>query len=77
MVIAHQGGTGWDELLFVALPVALFSVLLLVADRHASKQQDEDVDSAQTDTERFGSVLHVNPPRVRDTALWSERPSTS
>ena len=50
MVIAHQGGTGWDELLLVGLPVALFAALLFIANRHAAKQQDEDADNTQTDT---------------------------
>jgi len=35
LVVAHQGG--WDELLFVLLPIALFAGLLAVANRRASR----------------------------------------
>ena len=38
-LLAHQGG--WDELLFVLLPIALFAGLLAVANRRASRQQAE------------------------------------
>ncbi len=34
-VFAHQGG--WDEILFVAVPIAIFAALLAVANRRASK----------------------------------------
>lgn len=41
MLLAHQGG--WDELLFVLLPIALFAGLLAVANRRATRQQaDKD-----------------------------------
>lgn len=36
-VLAHQGG--WDELLFVLLPIALFAALLAIANRRASQAQ--------------------------------------
>lgn len=39
VVLAHQGG--WDEMLFVAVPIILFAGLLALANRRASKQQDE------------------------------------
>jgi hypothetical protein len=39
LVIAHQGG--WDELAFVALPIALFAGLLAIANRRAARQQAE------------------------------------
>jgi len=38
-VLAHQGG--WDELLFVLLPIALFAGLLAVANRRATRAQAE------------------------------------
>lgn len=38
-VLAHQGG--WDELLFVLLPIALFAGLLAIANRRASRAQAE------------------------------------
>lgn len=34
LVFAHQGG--WDELLMVAVPVAVFALLLRVANRRAN-----------------------------------------
>ena len=36
MVLAHQGG--WDEVLFVAIPLAIFVVLLRVAKRRAEAE---------------------------------------
>lgn len=43
MVLAHQGG--WDEMLFVALPLGLFAFLLFIANRKAQAQLDDDEDS--------------------------------
>lgn len=37
-VFAHQGG--WDEILFVAVPIAIFAGLLAVANRRASKIEE-------------------------------------
>ncbi len=36
MVVAHQGG--WDEILLVAGPIALFAFLLWLANRRAEEQ---------------------------------------
>ena len=36
MLTAHQGG--WDELLFVAVPIAIFGVMLWVAKRRAEAE---------------------------------------
>jgi len=38
-LVAHQGG--WDELLFVLLPIALFGGLLAIANRRATRAQIE------------------------------------
>jgi hypothetical protein len=38
-VLAHQGG--WDELLFVLVPIALFAGLLAIANRRAGRAQAE------------------------------------
>ena len=35
-VLAHQGG--WDELLMVAVPLLLVTILLVVANRRAGRQ---------------------------------------
>ena len=40
VVLAHQGG--WDEMLFVALPLGLFAFLLFIANRKAQAQLDEE-----------------------------------
>lgn len=42
MVFAHQGG--WDEALFVALPLGLFAFLLFIANRKAQAQLDDEID---------------------------------
>jgi hypothetical protein len=42
MVLAHQGG--WDEMLFVALPLGLFAFLLFLANRKAQAQLDAEND---------------------------------
>ncbi len=36
-VLAHQGG--WDELLFVLVPIAMFAGLLAIANRRAARAQ--------------------------------------
>ncbi len=36
-VFGHQGG--WDEILFVLLPIALFAGLLAIANRRAMRDQ--------------------------------------
>lgn len=38
-LVAHQGG--WDELLFVLLPIILFAGLLAVANRRATRAERE------------------------------------
>jgi hypothetical protein len=36
-LVAHQGG--WDEILFVLVPIALFAFLLALANRRAVREQ--------------------------------------
>ena len=38
-LVAHQGG--WDELLFVLLPMVLFAGLLAIANRRATRAEQE------------------------------------
>jgi hypothetical protein len=38
-VLAHQGG--WDEMLMVLVPIALFAGLLALANRRAARQLAE------------------------------------
>jgi len=40
MVLAHQGG--WDEMLFVAVPLGLFAFLLYLANRKAQRHLDDE-----------------------------------
>jgi hypothetical protein len=40
MLVAHQGG--WDEILLVLAPIALFAVLLLIANKRAAQLADEE-----------------------------------
>jgi hypothetical protein len=56
VVIAHQGG--WDELLLVALPVALFAALLFVANRKAQSQ-------LEAEEAREAAVEHDRPADPR------------
>jgi hypothetical protein len=35
LFLAHQGG--WDEILFVAVPIVIFGGLLAIANRRASR----------------------------------------
>lgn len=39
LVLAHQGG--WDELLFVLVPISLFAGLLALANKRAAQAQAE------------------------------------
>jgi hypothetical protein len=39
VLLAHQGG--WDEILMVLTPIALFAALLWLANSRASRLQDE------------------------------------
>jgi hypothetical protein len=54
VVVAHQGG--WDEILFVLLPIVLFAGLLAIANRRASRGMADRPDT-QADV----------PPQVDDT----------
>ena len=45
-MFAHQGG--WDEILFVALPIGLFAFLLFIANRRAQAQLDAEDDEDET-----------------------------
>jgi hypothetical protein len=40
MVFAHQGG--WDEMLFVAIPIGLFAFLLYIANKKAKAQLETE-----------------------------------
>ncbi len=40
LVMAHQGG--WDEAVFVAVPMVILAVLLSLARRRAEREDDVD-----------------------------------
>ena len=44
LILAHQGG--WDEMLMVLVPVALFVGLLWLANRRAEQQQLQEQEPA-------------------------------
>jgi hypothetical protein len=44
-LLAHQGG--WDEALFVAVPIAVFAGLLYVAKRRVDAENAEEADAAE------------------------------
>lgn len=46
MVVAHQGG--WDEALFVLVPLAIFFALLQVAKHRADDEQRAERERDQT-----------------------------
>ena len=43
LVVAHQGG--WDELLFVVVPLVIFAALLAVARRRVDPESEPDDDA--------------------------------
>ena len=45
LLIAHQGG--WDEMLFVAVPIVIFGSLLAVANRRASRIERQQPPSGE------------------------------
>lgn len=46
-IYAHQGG--WDEILFVLVPLVLFAVLLVVARRRVDRTDVDDATEDQRD----------------------------
>ena len=49
-VFAHQGG--WDEILFVVVPIAIFAGLLAVANRRASRIEGQRTQGGDADGRR-------------------------
>jgi hypothetical protein len=45
-VLAHQGG--WDEALFVLLPLGLFAALLVIARRRAEAEAAKEQEPAES-----------------------------
>jgi hypothetical protein len=59
VLLAHQGG--WDEILMVLVPIALFAVLLVIANRRANAIEGRR-DAGETAGERFGPGRGNGPP---------------
>jgi hypothetical protein len=57
-MLAHQGG--WDEMLMVLVPIAIFAALLVVANRRANRIE------GQRDREHGGGGRSATPDRHRD-----------
>ena len=49
LLLAHQGG--WDEVLFVLLPIGLFAGLLAIANKRAARELEQR-DAADDDSRR-------------------------
>ena len=49
LVLAHQGG--WDEMLFVLVPISVFAWLLSLANKRANREQSEREQSDSDDGE--------------------------
>jgi len=47
VLFAHQGG--WDEILFVLVPIVIFAALLAIANHRASRQQADHDAGEPTD----------------------------
>jgi hypothetical protein len=45
VLLAHQGG--WDEMLFVAVPIVIFGTILAIANRRASRMERQQPPSGE------------------------------
>jgi hypothetical protein len=52
LLLAHQGG--WDEVLFVLVPVSVFAGLLALANKRAIRDQAERDERDDTDPDELG-----------------------
>lgn len=60
MTFAHQGG--WDEILLVLAPIALFAALLYVANKRAERLGDGEADGG----DELGDVGRLPTPERPD-----------
>ena len=58
-VLAHQGG--WDEALFVAVPIVVLLALLALAQRRAAAEQETEHGNEQ-DAEHGSEQQVASPP---------------
>lgn len=59
-LLAHQGG--WDEVLMVLVPIAIFGVLLVVANRRANSIDDQRTRDQRDDRSATRSRDRDGPP---------------
>lgn len=59
VLFAHQGG--WDEILMVAGPVAIFASLLGVARKRALELADAEAADDRADTDQAGTEPEESP----------------
>jgi hypothetical protein len=59
VLLAHQGG--WDEILMVLVPIALFAVLLVIANRRANAIEGRR-EAGEPAGERSGPGRGDGPP---------------
>lgn len=50
LLLAHQGG--WDEIMLVATPIAVFAVLLWIANRRARRRLEDELEADGTGEDR-------------------------
>ena len=66
-LLAHQGG--WDEILMVLVPIAIFAVLLVVANRRAGAIDEQrrrgSESESQSDPGRQGEDRRPDGPAAR------------
>jgi hypothetical protein len=62
-LLAHSGGFGWDEALFLLLPVVVLVLLGRQAKRKAAEEDAEDVDGATAEGDR----RRESPDRAEST----------
>lgn len=65
-LIAHQGG--WDEMLFVAIPIAIFAWLLRMANKRAEANlPHQDPTAGRIEHDEDGDHPEPSGPPDRDT----------
>ena len=73
-VLAHQGG--WDEMLYVAVPILLFVLLLRLANRRADRQASTRPDAADEEQPADEQPADPQPadPADRSSSAHRGRP---
>jgi hypothetical protein len=59
-MLAHQGG--WDELLMVLVPILIFALLLVIANRRANTLAEQSTDSEPAGDDKDAGGSPGAPP---------------